>query len=270
MTEHNPMRLDFADVQRRFARGLLAGDENATDAATAVADIQAGKLSADARLDIYRHNVHSVLGNALRDLYPAAANVVGGEFFTEAARQFVQSTPSTSGDLNDFGSTFAEFLATYPHSADLPYLPDLARLEWAWHRAFHAADEAPMDLAALGAEAPEALGDVVFGLHPSASLLRSAYPLVRIWQVNQPGYVGSWEVEWDVPETYVLVFRHEYEVAVQSLDAAQHAMLHHVFASAPLETVLNEIQKINSAFDLQGFLAHCVQLHIINKFWTPT
>ena len=54
-----------------------------------------------------------------------------GAFFGEAARQYIVGHPSLSGDLNDYGGEFAQFLAAYPHAADLPYLPDVARLEWA-------------------------------------------------------------------------------------------------------------------------------------------
>jgi len=257
---------DFGKIQQRFAERLISNSDNAI----ALADICAGKLSATARLDIYRYNVQSVLGNALSDLYPAVMSVVGDDFFSEAARQFVQATPSTSGDLNDFGESFAAFLANYPHASELAYLSDLAKLEWAWHRAFHAADEAPVDLNALASVAPNALGEVVLGLHPSVSLLRSDYPLFRIWDVNQPGYEGSWDIEWDVAETYVLVFRHGVEVGLHALDAAQHAMLSAVAEGAPFEMVLAATHKCDPAFDLQGFLAHCVQMQIINKFRAPT
>ena len=75
--------------------------------------------------------------------------------------------------------------------AQLAYLPDVARLEWAWHRAFHAADRAPLALERLAAVPPERYGQVRFRLHPSAQFIASDYPLLRIWEVNQPAYAGE-------------------------------------------------------------------------------
>lgn len=260
------MSQDFAEIQHRFARDIFAD----TQPGISIADVRAGRLSSSERLDIYRYNVNTVLSNALRDLYPVLVNVVGEDFFREAARQFVRATPSTSGDLNEFGADFASFLRDYAHAKELPYLPDLARLERAWHRAFHAADEAPMDFAGLASVAVEVAGEVVLGLHPSVALLRSDYPLFQIWEVNQPGYLGDWQVDWDAAESCVVVYRQEYAVAAQALNAPQYIMLAAIAEGRSLAEVLSVATDKNSSFDVQGFLAHCVQLHIINKFRTPS
>ncbi|MHA1517400.1 MAG: DNA-binding domain-containing protein, partial [Alphaproteobacteria bacterium] len=64
----------------------------------------------------------------------------------------------------------------------VPYLADVARLEWARHVAYHAADAEALSLEAL----QTALGGVdqaTLTLHPSLSIVRSAYPLVTIWQL---------------------------------------------------------------------------------------
>ena len=83
-------------------------------------------------------------------------------------------------------ATIAVFLASYPPARELGYLPDVARLEWAIDQANIAADAAPFDLSALASVAPDALGEMRFQLHPSARLIASPYPVLRIWQVNQP------------------------------------------------------------------------------------
>ena len=65
---------------------------------------------------------------------------MGDEFFDGLAHTYGKSYPSDNGDLNLFGAHFAQFLQDFEHVADYPYFPDMARLEWALHRAHYAAD----------------------------------------------------------------------------------------------------------------------------------
>ena len=75
-----------------------------------------------------------------RATYRVVRELVGAPFFDAAVDAFVRAHPSTGGDLNVYGGEFADFLAAYPHARDLPYLPDVARLEWALDEAHRAAD----------------------------------------------------------------------------------------------------------------------------------
>ena len=67
-----------------------------------------------------------VLGSA----FPVVRQLVGEEFFSALARAYGMAHPSDNPDLNRFGAAFAGFLRDFPHVAELPYLPDMARLEW--------------------------------------------------------------------------------------------------------------------------------------------
>ena len=55
---------------------------------------------------------------------------------------------------------------------------------------FDAPEAEPLDLEALAA-APDNDDDSRLYLHPASRLLASDYPVFRIWQVNQAGYVGE-------------------------------------------------------------------------------
>ncbi|HSS29308.1 MAG TPA: DNA-binding domain-containing protein, partial [Usitatibacter sp.] len=116
---------------------------------------------------IYRRNLFANLGNALAATYPVVQRLVGDAFFREAARQYVLAHPSHSGDLNDYGASFAGFLARYPHAATLAYLADVARLEWACHESYGAPDAAPFDLADLARVGADDYPRIRFQLHPS-------------------------------------------------------------------------------------------------------
>ena len=133
-------------------------------------------------LQVYRNNVFESLVGALKAVYPVVERLVGTGFFAYAADGYIRHHPPASGNLHDFGDSFAGFLAGFEPARALAYLPDVARLEWAWHRAFHAADRAPLALERLAAVPPERYGQVRFRLHPSAQFIASDYPLLRIWR----------------------------------------------------------------------------------------
>ena len=59
---------------------------------------------------------------------------------------FIARHPPQSPALVEFGGAFALFLAAFEPAGSLSYLTDIARMEWARHAAYHAADAAPADL----------------------------------------------------------------------------------------------------------------------------
>ena len=253
------------DIQQAMADSLLADDHAAAHL------IRGGKLGAERRLDVYRHNVMANLRGALRDIFPIVNRIVGNSFFLHAAEQFIRVTPSQSGDLNGFGREWPEFLADYPHAAGLPYLPDVARLEWVWHECFHAADAAPLDLARLAAIDPDEHGTLVFHLHPAVRLVDSAFPVLRIWQVNQADFNGDLQVDWAQGGDALLIRREVnggagVEVVIQSLTGGAWRFLTELQAGHALEPAAAAALAADAAFNLQGFLLESVQSGVITDF----
>ncbi|MGH6692125.1 MAG: HvfC/BufC family peptide modification chaperone, partial [Gammaproteobacteria bacterium] len=178
------------EVQSAFVRGVF----DPADAAVAELIVPGGS-SAGARLAVYQRNALGNYGTALRDVFPVLLRLVGEPFFDQLARAYATQTPSCSGDLHDFGAELGAFLEALPAARDLPYLADVARLEWAVHRTFHGRHTPALDAARLAAVPPERLPDLRFELHPAARLLRSPYPVLTIWHVNQPQWTGDQAVD---------------------------------------------------------------------------
>jgi hypothetical protein len=270
----------LADIQQRFSAAVLSADE---PTGLVIADIRDGDLSASRRIEIYQHNVFTNLSNALADVYPVILNIVGEPFFRQAAREYCRANASQSGDLNDFGGHFADFLCGYAPAAELPYLPEVARLEWLWHRAFHSANAAEATEAAanssdaeqtliarLGTVAPDDVGGVLFELHPSAAVLSSLFPVFDIWRVNQPDYAGNWEIDWEGAGGSVLVYRDGFDVALRALTPGEASFLVALSRGEPLAVALELAFDQHTEFNLQGFLLECAQSNIIIDFQSPT
>ena len=128
----------LADTQNAFACALL-------DAARAVpATIRgAARRRADRRFAVYRNNVVAGLIDALAQRFPVVCRLVGDEFFRAMARVYVTARPPTSPLMMLYGETFPDFIDEFAPAAALPYLGDVARLELARGRAYHAADAVP-------------------------------------------------------------------------------------------------------------------------------
>lgn len=220
--------------------------------------IQAGSLSAGRRLDIYRNNVFANLRNALRAVYPVVERLVGAEFFDHAANSFIRECPSVSGDIEDYGEAYAAFLARFPGAEALLYLPDTARLEWACHLVFHAADAAPLALEKLAGVSPERYGQLRFRLHPASALLASDYPVQRIWETNQPDHRGDETVDLSVGGVNLLLLRRGFEVEMRPLGAGEFAMLTGFAADRTVADAYETALAADPAFDLDAFLAQHV------------
>jgi hypothetical protein len=215
------------------------------------------------RFAIYRAAVLANLGEALRAIYPVVERLTGREFFDYAARRFVRECPSGSGDLHRYGERFPGFLASFEAAASLPYLADVARLEWFWHQAFHAADHAALDLDRLASIPQERWAALRLTLQPGCRLLHSQYPVHRIWQVNQPEYAGDGTVSLEEGEARVVTSRSGYEVAIAAVQAGEYAFLEAAARRVELSRAVEAALAADPALDVSALLRDLVAREIV-------
>ena len=132
-------------------------------------------------LRAYRANAQATAARALAAAFPTVAALLGDETFNAVAARHWQLHPPERGDLAQFGTAFTSALADDPQLSDLPYLADVARLDWAVHHCAMAAD-APGTVAGLALLADTDPAELRLMLWPGLGLLSSAWPVVSIWQ----------------------------------------------------------------------------------------
>lgn len=186
MRSPNPFQQDMRDnptgidvLQRAFAAALMWPDGELPVAVSGPTQAQRVK-----RFNVYRNNVHASLAAALRARFPVVERLVGAEFFMGMAVLFIRQQLPSSPVLAEYGGNLPDFLERFEPAASVPYLPDVARLEWARNRAYHAADAQTVAISALADTAPERLGDVRLQPHPATQVIASLYPIVSIWATN--------------------------------------------------------------------------------------
>lgn len=91
-------------------------------------------------LAVQRNNVMISLVDALAHTFPVTLQLVGEEFFRAMAQVFVLAHPPRTRVLAHHGQALPSFIAQFPPAAGLPYLADVAQLEWQRLQALHAAD----------------------------------------------------------------------------------------------------------------------------------
>ncbi|HKT95638.1 MAG TPA: DNA-binding domain-containing protein [Paraburkholderia sp.] len=165
------------ELQQAMRRSLL--DHADEDAAASVLE---DGIDSQARLNIYRNTASGVLVNALRLAFPAVRRLVGEDFFEGATRLFCSAAPPQSAWLDEYGAAFPAFLAQMPQIASIPYVADVAQLEWQVNGVLHAPDVAPLDLACFEQLDEDALGALRFQPHPAARLLSCESPAHIVWR----------------------------------------------------------------------------------------
>ena len=146
------MPLALRDLQAAFAAHVIGGDR-----ADLVAAVVGDTIPAAARLRVYRHHVFESLGAALAATFPTVQALVGTDFFRGLARASSVTRLPAQPVLAEYGADFPAFIAGYEAARDLPYLADVARLDWALNLAFHAPLGGRLkaeDLSAVAGRAP--------------------------------------------------------------------------------------------------------------------
>ena len=235
-------------TQSRFAGALLGGDGSVPRGLTS-----STSATPTRRFAIYRNNVLLGLAGALAGRYPACEQIVGAEFFSAMAKEFVLRHPPTSPVLLDYGEGFAEFVASFEAASELAYLPDVVRLEDLRTRAYHAADTAPLNASEIAAVAPEKLSGLALVMHPATGILRSPHPIVSIWAMN------SGEAELTPIENWVgedaLVVRPQQLVHVHRLPAGGAIFLEALASGTGLGAAAEAAMAHAPQFDLAANLA---------------
>ncbi|SMR72994.1 Putative DNA-binding domain-containing protein [Aliiroseovarius halocynthiae] len=155
----------------------------------AQADVPEGLVNPDGqqaskRFSVYRNNVVHSLSEAMLTGFPVLAKLLGDEFFREMAKVYLRIHPPTSQLMMHYGAALPGFLESFPGTLHLKYLPDVARLELALRRAYHAGDADPIDPAALTELDQHELMEAHLTLAPACEVLQAKWPAKSIWDFN--------------------------------------------------------------------------------------
>ena len=180
-----------------------------------------GRIPRDQRVNIYRTTMREAHVRALANTYPGCEKILGVRYFKQLAGEFYYQHPATHPDLNCYGEAFPnfvqDFIADHAELAEYPYLPDLARLEWAYEQAYYAKEDPVFDFEGLAGLEEDAYRGLRFVPGASVSILRSDYPVLELWGA-QRGQETVKEVEAIDEPQYLCIAREDFKPAVHRID----------------------------------------------------
>lgn len=248
------------EIQQAFADGMRTGRVD-TIASAVVSD----RLRAEDRLSIYRNHYALTLTEALEATYPVVRQLVGEPFFRSIANSYIDEFPPTGPCLFEYGAGFSGFIAGLWACRDLPYLPDVARFEWATNLAFHAPDGSAIDPRSLASLPVEKYALIRLRLDPACALLESRYPVSRIWQANQPDADPTTRVNLGDGAERLLICRLDDEVVWRKLDAAEFTFISALRSGRTLPDASIAASSAGT-FDLTVALAALLDAHLVIGF----
>jgi hypothetical protein len=235
------------DVQAEFAGALLS---NFKPVPLCLKGAAQGR--AERRFAVYRNTVAASLIAALQARFPVVERLVGADFFRPMACAYVALQPPASPVLLNYGEGFPSFIARFTAAAPLPYLADVARLEYARGLAYHATDQAPLPAASFAALDQGRLADFTVRLHPSVHVVTSDFPVLSIWLANQTG-TGS-PLRHRGPEA-VLVSRPFFDVETRRLQPGTDAFLSALKAGATIGSAADVAEQASANFSVAEAVA---------------
>lgn len=212
-----PVPAVLRELQAVFVAGIYGSE------AGAVAELApTSRLSAARQLEVYRASIFGGLQKVLDETFPVCRQLVGDAFFNHMGWRYIVRTPSRHQDLRRYGEDLAEFIdANVPDEA-VPYLADMARLEWACHRARHAVDDVLPPASPVAAD----VARYRFRLAPHVSRLPSPWPLGEIWSAHQPGNSQDLaDIAFDGERRCFVVWREDDVLNIDTADAGEELLL---------------------------------------------
>ncbi len=201
------MSIKTSEFQSHFARFLLNGEHSYALESSLKAY---SREELEARLSVYRNNVFHSLTDVLKDTFPAVASVVGEAFFEALCVAYIKTSPPREAAMIHYGDTFPGFIASFKHARELPYLADLAKLEWMIHSAYYQAEATPLPLEHFSALSNTDLAAARLIFHPSFALISSPYAIFSIHEFQDDDQQKA-TLNYNSPEN-VMVIRPQAEV----------------------------------------------------------
>jgi hypothetical protein len=254
---------NWAETLAQFSAAIRTGAEFAPGA------LNCPRYAEERGVNVYRNNYRGNLHDTLAGAYPVIRQLVGEEFSRLLAKRFIEQHSSHSGNLHRYGSEMAEFLTHFESTQHLAYLPDMARLEWAYHRAYFADDASPFDLTRLANIAPESYGDLRWQLHPSCTLFMTIFPVAAIWQAHQYGEAANFNIDLMSGGDSLLVYRKDLSVDIVNIAPASLQWLQQLQQDISMGAATDATLSTHPDFDLATTLRHWLAQGVLINFEVP-
>ncbi len=243
--------MQLRELQQQFALTVF-GQQSVSELETL---IRPNGLESSRRIQVYQNNVRTTLAEVLQAHFSVVSTLVGEGSFQALAQRYAKQHPPSTGNVTDYGGQFPQFISCVPELKDLPYLQDVATVEWAYIEAYHAMDSDFLSLETLASVPESKHAELTFQFVPSVRMLKSIFPIFDIWQfVKYHSDKDDSTLNIDRGGQAVLVLRQSNRVNVVSLTSEEYEFAKQVQNGHSLHTLVQSLMEKFDKFDLQSIL----------------
>ncbi len=263
--------MKLKELQKQFANQIYNPKNNKI-----FNEIKAYKAPIADRLQIYRNNIFGNFTAVLETIYPATKQLVGEDYFYNLCVQYRQQYNSKSGNLDEYGKYFSKLIGDLKNQHQLPYLKNLANLEWHYHWAYFSKDVPIFDLEKFQKLNQKDLFKVKFKLHPSCSLIASRYLIYNIWESAQKINNTKIHHALTLPMhknqrspryQYILVERSNWKINIHNLSESEFWFLKQLKNQQNIYQIYQDLNVKYQDFDIGSLINKYISIGILSSFY---
>ena len=227
----------FAELQQGLATWVLDGRDVGLERWVAVPP----GVDVSTRLGVYSDGYPARLREALLEAFPAVAKILGDGSLASMVERYRPQVPTGWCNLNFVGRALPNFLLSDRLAEELPFLPDLARLEWCVVECFHARVGEPFDLATAASWELDDWARARIAFQPGVALVSSPWPIHELRAARER---ERSEIDVDLvgrPQS-VWVYRQGFEVVTELLDEVEAGIAQGLLEGRTLGDVMRQVE----------------------------
>jgi hypothetical protein len=231
---------NLAELQRSLASQVLEGSGEHDEGLVRAVEVPPG-VDVGARLAVYTGGYAARIRESVLEAYPAISKILGVGSMASLLERYRPRVPNGWCNLNFVGRALPDFLDSDPIADELPFLPDLARLEWCVFECFHARLEEPIDLAFAADWDLDDWASARIGFQPGVALVSSAWPIHAL-RAAREGERSEIDVALLGRPQSVWIFRQGFEVVTEPLDDVEAQAAGDLLEGRLLGEVMSEME----------------------------
>lgn len=200
-------------------------------------------------INIYQEIIFSRLQKNFSNVFPIVKKVVNEELFPHMIHHFITQYPSSSKNIFEYGDLFYDFIYFNHFEKNFLFLPDLARLEWAWYCVYHGNLNSKDNKQNLFNYIEKKQENSILKLPLSSKLLRLNYSTYSFWlslhnnlDENFLNLIKSIEHE----QQHLLIWQKEDKIIIERLNKSEYLLLKIIDKGLTLEEICFHYQTFSN------------------------
>ncbi len=235
--------MKMSEAQHLFKKNVLNGE---VDAPSILSLRPVGNIPLEQGFEIYHDIYYSKLASALAKTYETVAWVLGPDLFHDITARYIESQPTVTFRLSEYGANFSEYLSLTSKTRGITFLQDLAKFEWLLKEVNNATSPTPVPLE--NTHALEHSNNFRISFISAMGVFQSMYAVSELWnRRKEPRYVYE-EINWNQPES-ILIHKKDGKILVESLDPTHAEIILDLQEGKSISEALSGFSEIISPAD---------------------